>query len=515
MNLQARRLFAQAAATFEAGNFAAAEALLGDVVSRDPRAHEAWNALAELAVRGGNAELAVMRARRATELDRRNPVYLNTLGVARGEMLAYEEAESAFRRALKLKPVYPEAVFNLGKVLRKQGRLQQALREYERAFAMAPELPRLRLALSAFLRNLGRVEQAAALLTDASGEVPGSCVSSYAQCLVELNGAQSALQWLGTQEERRRESRELRFFRAGLLLSLGDWRQGWELYASRPSVERAPNVQIAPLPRELAGERILLRSEQGLGDVLFFLRFAAELRARGAKLALQVPTKLLSLLQDIELIEEGAPCDEASFDRAFWIGDLPAALEAATTPPPVALEVEEGLREEAFRRLSALGPAPYLGVTWRAGTELLRRREFADPDQVLSKEIAPALLGQALQGWPGTVVVLQRNPDDHEVAAFAEAAGRAVHDLSALNEDLPRMVALLAALQEHVCVSNTNVHLAAGIRAKARVLVPQPYEWRWMEDGESPWFPGFPIYRQPPSRDWSAPLARLREELFA
>jgi hypothetical protein len=119
-----------------------------------------------------------------------------------------------------------------------------------------------------------------------------------------------------------------------------------------------------------------------------------------------------------------------------------------------------------------------------------------------------------LRGWPGTLVSLQRAPQADELNAIRRAAGAAVHDLSSINEDLRDALAVLAALDEYVAVSNTNVHLLAGVGRSARVLVPSPPEWRWMRgDGGSPWFPGFSVYRQPVSRDWSAPLARLRADL--
>jgi hypothetical protein len=73
---------------------------------------------------------------------------------------------------------------------------------------------------------------------------------------------------------------------------------------------------------------------------------------------------------------------------------------------------------------------------------------------------------------------------------------------------------VLAELDEYVTVSNTNVHLLAGLGKTARVLVPYPAEWRWMRrDGASPWFAGFPVYRQAQSRDWSAALNQLRSDL--
>jgi hypothetical protein len=64
-------------------------------------------------------------------------------------------------------------------------------------------------------------------------------------------------------------------------------------------------------------------------------------------------------------------------------------------------------------------------------------------------------------------------------------------------------------------VINTNMHLLAGLGRTAHVLVPRPVDWRWMREREqSVWFPGFGVYRQPATLDWSEPLARLRQVLF-
>jgi len=85
-----------------------------------------------------------------------------------------------------------------------------------------------------------------------------------------------------------------------------------------------------------------------------------------------------------------------------------------------------------------------------------------------------------------------------------------------LNEDLEEMLALLTALDDYLGVSNTNMHLRAGIGRTARVLVPWPVEWRWMISGdESPWYPGFRIYRQRQDGDWHEALTRLHDDLAA
>ena len=92
--------------------------------------------------------------------------------------------------------------------------------------------------------------------------------------------------------------------------------------------------------------------------------------------------------------------------------------------------------------------------------------------------------------------------------------GRPAHDLSTLNEDLEQILALLSLIDEYVGVSNTNMHLRAGAGKTARVLVPAPPEWRWMAEGnESPWFPGFGVYRQRYDGSWDEAFDMLATDL--
>jgi hypothetical protein len=197
-----------------------------------------------------------------------------------------------------------------------------------------------------------------------------------------------------------------------------------------------------------------------------------------------------------------------------FLGDLPALLGAETTPPALPLAADRERVARSRELLARHGPPPFIGITWRAGTDP-REPEFGRRLDSLSKEIDPDRLAAALDGVPGTVVVLQRHPRPEELERLTKRLGRSPVDRSALNDDLEEMVALLAALDEHVGVSSTNMHLAAGAGETARVLVPYPPEWRWMEEGdESPWFPGFEVYRQSIQRSWDEALARLRSDLL-
>jgi len=256
----------------------------------------------------------------------------------------------------------------------------------------------------------------------------------------------------------------------------------------------------------------------GVGEAdlgLHFLPFGHVAGHDHFALALACERKLHPVLRANDtLAEVRAGGDATGFDGWIWTGDLPAVLETEATPPAWPLEVDTEARSAARERLAALGPPPYLALTWRAGTDTARGREFGAERISLTKSVPPKALGAAVRGWRGTALLLQRGARPEDAADFAAGFAAPFHDLSALGEDLRALLATLSLVDEYVSVSNTNIHLLAGTGGRARVLVPFPPEWRWMRrEDRSPWFPDFPVYRQPVARDWSAPLAALRKDL--
>jgi hypothetical protein len=133
---------------------------------------------------------------------------------------------------------------------------------------------------------------------------------------------------------------------------------------------------------------------------------------------------------------------------------------------------------------------------------------------MLYKEIPIEKLSATLRGISGTLIALQRKPGAGEIDRLSELLQRPLHDLTDTNERLEDMLALLALLDDYVGVSNTNMHLRVAVGKTARVLVPCPPDWRWMARGdESPWFPGFRVYRQKNDGGWEAALKTLWEDL--
>jgi Flp pilus assembly protein TadD len=501
-----------AARAADAGHDAQAEPLLQRIVALNARDAEAWHMLAVIAVRAGRSGDAVDLAKRALELDRRNADYLNTLGVAYIEAQQSDQALACFKRALKERPDFADAHYNLGKTFGKLGRAAEAEQSYLRARRLAPAKGEVAANLATLYVRQGRLEDALALMGDARARLPDNeaLVINAATALLASSGPEAALRELAVFLETHPSAAAVHAEYGRLLLAEGRFAEGWLHYAWRHG--RVPSS--AP---DCGGKRVLLLPDQGLGDHLFFLRFVPALRQRAAHVAFACPPKLFELLDTASTLTELRRADDGAdgFDFSLPIGDLPRLLDARDTPPPVSISTPSERVAQWGERLAGLGPPPYLGVTWRAGARRQNRSEFAargeDP---LQKEIDIPAMASALRGWRGSVLALQRLPVEGEIAAFARALGRACHDLSAVNDDLADMAALLGMVDEYVGVSNTNMHIRAGVGKAARVLIPFPPEFRWMNAGsETPWFPGCRLYRQSPGGDWQRSLSALGHDI--
>jgi len=241
-----------------------------------------------------------------------------------------------------------------------------------------------------------------------------------------------------------------------------------------------------------------------LGDQLLFLRFLPLLKQRGAWIAYQCSDKLYRILSrqtciDLLLKEN----DELPIvDHTLLVGDLPCVLNTAEfIPPSLSLQPTSEYLDKMKQRFISIGTSPYVGLTWRGG---ITSQETRWTRRSLQKEIELEILANALNSVNATFIALQRNPYPDEINQLSQLLGKTVHDFSAINDDLEDALALLYLLDDYIGVSNTNMHLMAGLGKTAKVLIPYPPDWRWtLSTEESPWFKGFKTYRQTREQDWS------------
>ena len=425
------------------------------------------------------------------------------------------DAEREYLAALELEPGLPDAHLNIGELRRDERKFDQAETAYRRAIALDPDHAPAHNNLGALLSAQNRYAEAEVALQRALSLRP-NYIHAYKN--LALAGTRA-----GRFDEARAycdralalspDDAEIRFVLGCAELATSRFETGWCNYLSRQSMASAPaDVWRRPLPRDLSEKRILVGREQGVGDEIFYARFLAQLGARGGEIFCHADARLVSMFERAGIAPHvHGHQTGGEFDFRISAGDLPYLLEMKSPgeiPPSIRIPALPEKESALARRLEEFGPPPYVGVTWRAGVP--------DRPDLLYKEFPPALMARALAPIDVRVIVLQRQPAVGEVAEYSAALGRPVCDLSALNADLEDMLGLVGLLDDYVCVSNTNAHLAAARDHTCRVLIPIPPEFRWMATGdESPWFPGTRLYRQGADGDWSRAFDALQRDLEA
>jgi tetratricopeptide (TPR) repeat protein len=546
---------------FERRDFALAIELCRQIIAHDPRNTAALNLMGGAYIEQGDAPAAVDVLKRASLLKPGDAVLEANLGSALATAKRFGEAEKHLISAVALAPNDVDTLANLARVQFELEQFREATATFASALARAPNhfgiltdairaavfandatAAKLyaRHAISLDVRDAAAQSQLirvlyehnlyvealavaeAALIhngTDASLHIARGVVLSH------LERQDDAMASFDDALRHDPDNADATMWRSFLNLSLGRFSGGWSGYRARQSQRAtdAPNSVAAcgrayhstQLPADLTGATVLVDRDQGLGDELFFLRFTRALRDRGAMVTYRSDVRIGKMLRRADIADTVVADAGSSGDYDFFVsaGDLPwltGTCDAGAVPPSIVIPPLPEETAKIAARLAAFGDRPYTGVTWRAGT--------VGNNRFLHKEVPAEHLASTIAKSgtdpTGTVVVLQRNPAEGEVAAFARALGRPVLDLSGLNTDLEAMLSLCALLDVYVGVSNTNIHLREATGRPSHVMVPYPAEFRWMAAGhESPWFPGSGLYRQAPDAGWNAAMAQLTRAL--
>jgi tetratricopeptide (TPR) repeat protein len=469
-----------------------------------------------------------------------------SLGTVWGRLGKLEEAAACFERALALAPDSANTHYNLGFAFEKQGKLDAALTHYERVLALAPHAAEALSATGRVLFALKRVEEALAVLERAVTLMPGNAdawnnrgtallqadrpvesLASYDRVLAL--SPSHALAWLNRGNAlvrlKRREEALASFAQAQALkpdlaaaylgeslcrLRGGDLRGGWEKYEWRALI-RPDLMRVFPSPpwqatEDIAGQAILLHSEQGFGDTLQFCRYVPMVAARGARVVLEVPPVLKRLLTTLDgvsdLRAQGEPlpdvdtqCPLLSLPRAFAtsLETIPAQIPYLSVPDDAAVRWRARLRAT---------PGPRIGLTWFGRVEHLGE---------IHRSIAPDLLTPLLS-CGATVVSLQKDYRPADRAWLAAHPG--VLDCSGELEDFADTAALAHEMDVIVTIDTATAHLAGALGLPVWILLSHIGDWRWMEGRtDSPWYPTAKLYRQTAVNDWRDVIARVADDL--
>jgi predicted TPR repeat methyltransferase len=418
-----------------------------------------------------------------------------------------DEAIKSYLELLALKPYDAELHNKLGEALRQAGKFDAAVAHHRLALSSDPDNPTLHGDLGSALRAAGRPDEglrhhfrSVALSRDyAEGYV------NLALCLRDLGRLDESVgcfeRALALNPDDRRARSELGI----ALLMRGDSKEGFAAYEARKRLPETPTPDFKQPAWDggaLEGKRILLYPEQGLTDVLLFVRFARVLKRRGATVLVLCQSVLKALLADCrdidQVVAEGEKLPAFDLHASFpslphLLGDDETLAHDAYLEPPADSRIKLGRLDKAKLRLGIFwATAPGLAQDDRRSAPLAPFLEFAGD---------PELLVFSLQGG-----ARQRDVAQSGAAGLVHDVGRGIFDFAEAATALYQLDVLIS-------VDAPIAHLAAAMGVKTWVLTPPVADWRWQLGAESPWYPTARLFRQPTLGDWESVFAEVHREL--
>jgi tetratricopeptide (TPR) repeat protein len=534
-------VFARAVKHHRAGRLDQAGRDYQAVLAAAPDHAPSLHLLGALAFEIGQIEAAVNLIRAAITIDDTVPAYHNDLGEALRLSGRAEEAAVQYRAALALQPANRAALNNLGLVEQMLGRPAAAIELYRRAIALAPDFAPAQLNLGVALLEAGEIDAAEAALETARRLDPANpaaalnlanlrqaqdrldeAVTLYRGLLAADPNHVQALVNLGRAlMHQGRPEPAARYFDAALALApdlpaaqwnaglcrllLGDFDRGWAGFAWRRQAGAVPPHGLTgPEWRgeALAGRRLLIHAEQGLGDTIQFIRYLKRVRACGAGeiiLLCQKPLRRL-LAGQVRVVtpEETLP----DWDCRIPLLDLPRLFGTRLATIDGTVPYLDGApdRVEEWRKGLADLPSPRIGLVWRGRSDHRNDRNRSIPAGTL----AP------LTGLPAGWVSLQQGATPAELAALGP-----IRHLGDSFPDLQDAAEAIAALDLVITVDTALAHLAGALGKKVWILLPLAPDWRWLTERlDSPWYPGARLFRQTRAGDWAAVIAAVAAALM-
>ena len=509
----------------ELGRVAEAEQAYRQALTVRPQYAEALNNLGSILKISKRLPEAELACRLAVSI---RPDYTeahNNLGSVLADLERLPEAEASYRQALAIRPEYAEAYYNLGIMLHKLERVAEAEAAYREALRINPAGVEAHNNLGSVLQAQERWQEAAAAYQQALVLRPDLVEALYnlGNALKELNRLSEAEAAYRHAIAIRADYPEAQFALATLLISTGEFEEGWQRYEFRYRktdviYHKTPALLSCPQWRgdALAGKSLLVWQEDGLGDILHFARYLPLLKAQGvAHITVACLPPLRRLLAAVECVDavvdhQGGVDRAAGFD--CWTSLLSAPLHLRTTldtiPPVDPVRPAESIVEYWRTRLAPLPAGRKVGLVWKGNP---KHHNDANRSLPSLATLAPLWSVPDVQ-----FVSLQKGQGEDE--AQSPPAGQPLLHLGSETADMVDTAAIIAQLDLVICVDTSVAHLAANVGTPCWVMLPsQGLDWRWMHTRtDSPWYPQtLRLFRHAADENWVSVIERVREACVA
>ncbi|MDV6329570.1 tetratricopeptide repeat protein [Asticcacaulis sp. 201] len=533
------KLLRQALEQFKAGDWAGGGDTALKALHVDEKSAEAWHILAVSRDKCNDFASAITCYETALRIQPENPIIANDLGRLAYKMGLYELSEKFFQFFLDKNPGHVEAINNLASSLRELNRLDDAIDLLRNAIGENPTDAQLWNALGTVVNAQGDMANSIIFYEEALRHDPIHVHARYnlGNAKGVLGRTEEALADLKTALPLFLDPMHVHTCRLSIAfcyLVMGQLEEGWKWYESRGKDETSEKIHyLIPKPHwtpdmPLAGKRIFVSAEQGLGDEILFANVMDDLLREigpNGHLTIGVEPRL------VPLFEKGFPAakivrhhttkhqnlpvrlfpditDWEAYDCWAIMGDFLSRYRktVADFPSPHVFFKPDPTRVAYWKSvLAELNDKPKIGILWKSLIRHSRRDRYYSPfqqwDDILRLD--------------GIQIVNLQYGDTSEELAWAAANGVNIWTPPGidLKNDLDELSALCVALDCLLGPANATSNIAGAAGATVWMITPEN-SWTSLGTDHMPWYPSTRVFFSESLLDWSPVMGRVKAALI-
>lgn len=305
---------------------------------------------------------------------------------------------------------------------------------------------------------------------------------------------------------------------ANLSLLSEDFQTGWKYYEWRlhkKELHRLHSLEIDVHEKRwhhginLKNKKILVRSEQGLGDTIQFCKYTKLLKQIGAEVIIEVQNSLVELVKTLDKNIKVVDRDTKYADYDFQVPLLSLPLEFKTNERnfPSNLPYLQPSEDKIKLWKNKLSKKSFkVGIAWQGSKSKVDTgrsfslKYFENISKINEIEL----------------ISLQKNYGSEQLKEFSNIK---IIDLGKNFDNGCQAFLDTAAVMKNldlVITSDTSIaHLAGSLGCKTWVLLKLLPDWRWfLQKQTSPWYKNIKLFRQTELNNWKTVFSNVEEDLY-
>ena len=304
-------------------------------------------------------------------------------------------------------------------------------------------------------------------------------------------------------------------------LFLKKYSVGWEHYDWRlkqDDFKYSISTEILPIWYGQHCKHLLVMSEQGVGDIIFYASMLGMVQKIVGKITIAVDERLLPLLSrsfpNIIFVDSKLSLDVRLYDAQVPFGSLPVVLNAhpdmVSCGIPYLVDNQE-LTKNLKNKLSSKTQFK-CGFAWKSNSQKITR----------DKSISLDALKPILQIQEYEFINLQYGDTQTEINNFEKNYGTKLTNVEGIDlfKNIDGLLSIIQTCDFIVTTSNVTAHLAGALGKTTFLLVPYSAGriWYWHEEIISSWYPSISLHSQDQNFEWSNAIkdisSRLKNEIY-